>query len=65
MAAKAAKKKGKAKATFDLDLVINPDKLTWHGMIGEGGCGEVHKVEHEDWGWLAVKKLGVPMVDER
>ena len=50
---------------FDANLVIPLSKLTWQGKIGEGGCGEVHKVLHQDWGKLAVKKLGVSVLDER
>ena len=54
-----------ASAKFDANLVIPPSKLTWENKLGEGGCGEVHKVIHQDWGNLAVKKLGVSVVNER
>ena len=59
-----AKKKGKV-ALFEPHLVIDPAKLTWIRKIGEGGCGEVHQVEHHEWGMLAIKKLGVTLIDER
>ena len=48
-----------AAALFFTNLVIKANKPKWHEKIGEGGCGEVFRVTHEDWGQLAVKKLGV------
>ena len=48
-----------ASALFSANLIINASKLKWGAKIGQGGCGEVFEVLHEDWGPLAVKKLGV------
>ena len=48
-----------AKNLFFDDLIITANKLTWHEKLGEGAFGEVFRVTHEDWGQLAVKKLGV------
>ena len=64
-AKKEGKKKGISYAMFEPNLVIDPSKLTWYEKIGAGGCGEVYRVEHQEWGMLAVKKLGVTAVDER
>ena len=65
--AMSGKKKDKncmASFEFNANLIIEDNKLTSWKKIGEGGCGEVYSVDHEDWGPLAVKKLGVSVVDE-
>ena len=63
----AAKLEREASTGIKIDphLIIDPQKLVWGDKIGKGGCGEVYKVEHADWGVLAIKKLGVTLVDER
>ena len=67
MAMPGKKKKNKnpqASFEFSSGLVIERNKLSSWKKIGEGGCGEVYSVDHEDWGPLAVKKLGISVVDE-
>ena len=58
-------KRGKPMMMFEPHLIIDPQKLQWYGKIGAGGCGEVYEVEHAEWGWLAIKKLGVTHVEEK
>ena len=64
MAYSSKKKNKKAGVEFSSQLIIEVNKLSDWKKIGEGGCGEVYSVQHEDWGPLAVKKLGVTVVDE-
>ena len=54
----------KAGITFDPNLIIERNDLNLLEKIGEGGCGEVYRAEHINWGVLAVKKLGVRQVEE-
>ena len=65
MAMPGRKKKNKVPGfEFGANMMIEDNKLTSWKKIGEGGCGEVYSVDHEDWGPLAVKKLGVSVMDE-
>lgn len=64
MPGRKKKKNPQAGCEFSANLIIEGNKLTSWKKIGEGGCGEVYSVDHEDWGPLAVKKLGVSVVDE-
>ena len=61
---KKKSKNKKAAVEFSAQLLIEMNKLTDWRKIGEGGCGEVYAVQHEDWGPLAIKKLGVSVVEE-
>ena len=64
-AAKQKTKNTKVAVEFNANQVIELNKLTSWKKIGEGGCGEVFSVEHEHWGPMAIKKLGVTSMNER